>query len=159
MAQSLGQLAYLGKVCSISYPVHHLLSVRVHGRHMGPHPLPGDTLYRKTRSINVEKNPSILLLFLLGGSRAVLWGRQRGGLLGAAAEETVRAGALGPAMPAQLGCRGASPVWGVGSSHWPQEEVEEEEEKLGQAIFLQLQELLFVSEQCKAHVDLQGLTW
>lgn len=69
----------------------------------------------------------------------------------------MRAGALGPAMPAQLGCRGASPVWGVGSSHWPQEEVEEEEEKLGQAIFLQLQELLFVSEQCKAHVDLQGL--
>lgn len=84
---------------------------------MGPHPLPGDAFDGKTSAVDVEKNPSILLLFLPGRPRAIVWGGGGGLLLGAAAEEAVRAGALGPAVPAQLGRGGASPARGVGSGH------------------------------------------
>ena len=111
------QSAYLGKVCSISYPVHHFLTLRVHCSHVRPHPLPGYTLDGKTCPVHVEKNPSILLLFLPRGPGAVVRGGGRGLLLGAAAEEAVRAAALGPAMPAQLGRGGAGPARGVRSGH------------------------------------------
>lgn len=84
---------------------------------MRPHPLPGDTLDGKTVPVNVEKNPSILLLFLPGGVGTVVWGGGSRLLLGAAAEEAVRAGALGPAVPAELGRGGASSAWGVGAGH------------------------------------------
>ncbi len=113
---SLSQLAYLGKVRSVSYPVHHLLALRMHSSHMGPHPLPSYALNGKTRPVNVEKNPSILLLFVRGPG-AVVGRRGRGLLLSAAAEEAVRAAALGPAMPAQLGRGSAGPAWGIGSCH------------------------------------------
>lgn len=104
---------YLWKVCSVSYPVNHLLAFRMHSSHVGPHPLPGDALDGKTIPINVEKNPSILLLLLRGMVR-----RRRGGLLpSAAAQEAVRAAALGTGIPAQLGRGGAGPARGVGSSH------------------------------------------
>lgn len=151
--------AYLGKVCSVSNPVHHLLTLRVHRSHMGPHPLPGDTLNGKTGPVNVEKNPSIFLLFLPRGVGTVVWGRSRRLLLGAAAEEAVWAGALGPAIPAQLGRGGAGSTWRVGSGHWSQEGQEEEEEKSGQEILFQLQELPLVSQRWTVHVHLQGQTW
>lgn len=83
------QQAYLRKVCSVSYPVHHLLALGMYGSHMGPHPLPGYTLDGKTGPVDVEKNPSILLLFLHGGPGAVIGRRGGGLLLGAAAEEAV----------------------------------------------------------------------
>lgn len=83
------QLAYLGKVCSVSYPVHHLLALGVHSSHMGPHPLPGYALDGKAGPVDVEKNPSILFLFLPRGPGAVVRGRGGGLLLGAAAEEAV----------------------------------------------------------------------
>jgi len=92
-------MAYFGKVCCVLYPVHHLLALRVHSSHMGPHPLPGDTFDGKTVPINIEKNPPILLLFLLRRLGTVVRVGRRGLLLGAVAEEAVRAGALGPAMP------------------------------------------------------------
>lgn len=82
-------MPYLGQIRSISYPVHHLLALWVHSSHVGPHPLPGSTLDGKTSPVNVEKNPSILLLFIPGGPGAVVWGRGGGILLGAAAEEAV----------------------------------------------------------------------
>lgn len=88
------QPAYLGKVCSVSYPVHHLLALWVHSSHMGPHPLPGDALDGETGPVNVEKNPSILLLFLSRRPGAVVRGGGGGVLVGAAAEEAVGAGAL-----------------------------------------------------------------
>lgn len=56
---------------------------------MGPHPLPGGTLDGKASPVNVEKNPSILLLFVPRGPGAVVRGRGGGILLGAAAEEAV----------------------------------------------------------------------
>lgn len=126
----------------------------MHSSHMGPHPLPGGTLDGKPSPVNVEKNPSILLLFVPRGPGAVVRGRGGGILLGAAAEEAVWAGAFGPAMPAQLGRGGAGPAWGVGSRHWSQEE-----EKLGQAILLRLQGLLLVCHCRTVHVDLKGQTW
>ncbi len=129
---------------------------------MGPHPLPGYALDGKPGPVHVEKNPSILFLFLPRGPGTVVRGRGGGLLLGTAAEEAVRAGALGPAVPAQLGRGGAGPAWRVGSRHWSQEgqeEEEEEEEKLGQAILLRLQELLLVCQAWPAHVDLKGQTW
>lgn len=146
------QLAYLRKICSVSYPVHHLLALGMHSSHMGPHPLPGYTLDGETSPVNVEKNSSVLLLFLPGGPGTVIWGRGAGLLLGAAAEEAVWAGALGPAVPAQLGRGGAGPAWGVGSRHWSQGE----EEKLGQEILLQLLGLLLVCQCWTVHVDLKG---
>lgn len=150
---------YLGKVRSVSYPVHHLLTLRVHSSHMGPHPLPGDTLDGKTVPVNVEKNSSILLLFLPRGVGTIVWGRSRRLLLGGAAEEAVWAGALGPAVPAQLGRGGAGTAWGVGAGHWSQEGQGEEEEKSEQEILLQLQELPLVSQRWTVHVHLQGQTW
>lgn len=83
------QLAYLGKVCSISYPGHHFLALRVHSSHMGPHPLPGDAFNGKTSPVNIKKNSSILLLFLPRGPGTVIRGRGRGFFLGAAAEKAV----------------------------------------------------------------------
>lgn len=93
------------------------MALWVHGGYMGPHPVPGETLYGKTSPVHVEEHPSVLLLLLLGGPGTVD-GRRRGGLLlGAAAEETVRAGALGPTMSAQLSRGGAGPAGGAGSGH------------------------------------------
>lgn len=121
-------LTYLGEIRSVPYPVHHLLAFRVHGGHVGPHPLPGDPLDGKARAVNVEEDPSVLLLFLPWGPGAVV-GRGRGRLLpGAAAEEAVRAGALGPAVSAQLGRGRAGPARGVRSGH----------RSRGQAVLLQL---------------------
>lgn len=97
----------------------------MHSSHMGPHPLPGYTLDGETGPVNIEKNPSVLLLFLPRGPGAIIWGRGAGVLLGAAAEEAVWAGALGAAVPAQLGRGGAGPAWGVGPRHWSQEREEE----------------------------------
>lgn len=94
---------------------------------MGPHPLPGDALDGKTAPVNVEKSPSVLLLLLRGMVRR----RRRGLLPGAAAQEAVRAAALGPAVPAQLGRGGAGPARGAGSSHRPHESQEEEEFRTG----------------------------
>ena len=115
------QLAYPGKVCSILYPVHHLLTLRVHSSHMGPHPLPGDAFDGETSPVDIKKNSSILLLFLPRGPGTVIRGRGGGFLLGAAAEEAVRACALWSAVPAQFGRGSAGPAWGVGSCHWSQE--------------------------------------
>lgn len=88
------KFSYLGKVCSILYPVHHLVALRVHRGHMGPHPLPGYTLNGETSPVHVEKDPSILLLFLPRGPGAVIGGGGGGVHLGAAAEQAVRAGAF-----------------------------------------------------------------
>lgn len=149
--------AYLGEVCCISYSIHHVLALRMHSGHMGPHPLPGDTLDGETGSVNVKHDPSILLLFLPRGSGAAVR-RGGGGLLGRApaAEEAVGAGALGPAMPAQLSRGGASPAWRVRASHQSQQGQEEEEEELGQVVLLQLQWFLLICQCWMAHGDPQG---
>lgn len=84
---------------------------------MGPHPLPGHTLNGEPGPVHVEEDPSVLLLFLPRGPGALIWGRGAGVVLGAAAQEAVRAGALGAAVPAQLGRGGAGPARGVGSRH------------------------------------------
>lgn len=118
-------IAYLWKVCSVSYPVHHLLAVRMHSRHVAPHPLPGHALDGEAGPVNVEKDASVLLLFLPRRPGSVVGRRIAGLLLGAAAEEAMRAGAFGAAMPAQLGWGGAGPARGVGSRHWSQEGEEE----------------------------------
>lgn len=93
-------MAYFWQVCSVPYPVHHLLALGVDGGHMAPHPLPGDALDGETVPINVEENPSFLLLFLLGG---VTGGAGSGLLPGAVVEQAVCTGALGAAAPAELG--------------------------------------------------------
>lgn len=87
---------------------------------MGPHPVPRWIFNGETGPVHVEKNPSILLLLLPGGAGAVVGGGGGGPLPGAAAEEAVRAGALGSAVPAQLGRGGAGPAGGVGSGHGSQ---------------------------------------
>lgn len=84
---------------------------------MGPHPLPGHGLDGETGPVDVEEDPSVLLLLLAGRPGAVVWRRGAGLLLGAAAEEAVRAGALGAAVSAQLGRRRAGAAGGVGSRH------------------------------------------
>lgn len=84
---------------------------------MGPHPLPGHALDGEAGPVNVEKDPSVLLLFLPGRAGSVVGRRIAGLLLGAAAEEAVRAGAFGAAMSAQLGRGRAGPAGGVGSRH------------------------------------------
>lgn len=85
---------------------------------MGPHPLPGYAFDGKAGPVNVEENPSVLLLFLPRGPGAIVGGRGGGIVLGgAAAEEAVRAAALGPAVPAQLGRGRAGAARGVGSRH------------------------------------------
>lgn len=109
--------AHLGQICGVPYPVHHLLALRVHGSHVGPHPLPGHALDGETAPVDIEEDPSVLLLLLAGRPGAVVWRRGAGLLLGAAAEEAVRAGALGAAVSAQLGRRRAGPAGGVGSRH------------------------------------------
>lgn len=119
-------LAHLRKVGGIPYPVHHLLAFGVYGSHMGPHPLPGHALNRESSPVDIEQNPSVFLLFLTRGPGAVVWRRGAGVLLGAAAKEAVRAGALGAAVPAQLGWGGAGSARGVWSRHWLQEMKEEE---------------------------------
>lgn len=84
---------------------------------MGPHPLPGHALDGETAPVDIEEDPSVLLLLLAGRPGAVVWRRGAGLLLGAAAEEAVRAGALGAAVSAQLGRRRAGPAGRVGSRH------------------------------------------
>lgn len=135
----------------------------MHSSHVGPHPVPGAAVDGKASPVNVEENPSVLLLLLSRGPGGVVGGRGGGLLPGAAAEEAVRAAALGPAVPAQLGRGGAGPARGVGSGHWSregqEEEEEEEEETLEQAVLLQLQELLLVGQCWTVHVDVPQQTW
>lgn len=121
-------------ICGVSDLVHHFLSPRVDGSNVGPHPLPGDALDGEPSTVDVEKHPSILLLLLPGRVRANVGGGGGRLALGAAAEQAVRAGALGAAVSAQLGRGGASPAGGVGSSHWSQEgRVEEQEQQSSSA--------------------------
>lgn len=112
---------YPGQVRGVSYPVHHLLTLWMDGCYVGPHPLPGDALNGETSTVDVEQNSSVLLILLPWGAGAVIQGW--GIVLGAAAEEAVGAGALGPAMSAQFGRGAASAAGGGGSSHRYQREV------------------------------------
>lgn len=109
--------SYLREVRSVPDPVHHLLTLGVDGRHVGPHPVPGPSLDGKPGPVDVEEDPSVLVLLLPGGAGHVVGGRGAGLVLGAAAQEAVGAGALGAAVAAQLGRGGSGPAGGVGSRH------------------------------------------
>jgi len=112
--------AYLGKVRGVPYPVHHPLALGVHGRHVAPHPVPRDALDGEAGPVHVEENAAVLLLLLPGGPGAVVrggGGRLVPGAGAAPEEEAVSAGALGAAVPAQLGRGGPGPARGGGSGH------------------------------------------
>lgn len=119
---SFSSSTYLRKVRSVPDPFDHLLALGVNGRHVGPHPLPGHTLNGETGPVDVEQNPSVLVFVLPGRPGHVVWGGCTQLLLGAAAQETVSTGALGAAVPAQLGRGGPGPTRWVRSRHRLQEE-------------------------------------
>lgn len=119
---------------------------------MGPHPLPGHTLDGETGPVDVEQNPSVLVLFLPGGPGNVVWGRRARLLLGAAAQETVRTGALGAAVPAQLGRGRPGPSRGVRSRH-----LITGGGNVGKIILLRTSEVLVVCQT--EHVDVKRKTY
>lgn len=109
--------AYLGQVGGVPDAVHHLLALGVNGRHVGPHPLPGGALDGETGPVDVEQSPPVLVLLLPGGPGQVVGAGRARRLLGAAAQQTMGAGALGAAVAAQLGRGRPGPAGGVGARH------------------------------------------
>ena len=91
----------------------------MHVSDVRPHALPGEGLDGEPGPVHVKEYPAVLLLLLTWRPGAVAC-RGRGRLLPAAgtvAEEAVGAGALGPAVPAQLDRRRAGPAGGVRPGH------------------------------------------
>lgn len=84
---------------------------------MRPHALPGHALDGEAGPVDVEENPSVLVLFLPRGPGSVVGGRRAGLLPGAGAQQAMRAGALGAAVAAQLGGGAPGPAGGVGTRH------------------------------------------
>lgn len=117
--QDEGRLtAYLRQVGRVPDPVHHLLALGVHRRHVGPHPLPGHALDGEPSPVDVEEDPSVLVLLLPRGPEKVVGCGGTRVLLGATAQETVGAAALGAAVAAQPGRGGPGQAGGVRSRHW-----------------------------------------